>query len=169
MDRYSIEDRELLKAIRDADINRARSLLEEGVDPNETDKDGATALHYAAIFEDSGEIAKLLVEKYGANLEATEKLGITPLRYALARKNLPVLNFLIEKGAAVDRKDDAGKTVMDWVDTYHLRDVVNNAVALRQQNIQDIEAKQKIAEFHDTAVKKQTILKNLRPKVRLMP
>lgn len=171
MNLSSIEDSELLKTIHASDISRVKSLLKEGADPDEKDRDGATALHYAAAFEHSGEIAKLLVEEHGLNIEATESGGITALRYALSRKNIPTLLFLIEKGASVDKKDNDGRTVMDWVDTYQLREEVENALALRQQKEAAREAaeaaQRKVSALHDTAFSRQKALTRSRMIVRL--
>src|SRR5262249_22750866 len=45
-----------------------------------------------------------LLEK-GAEVDARDKLGITPLMWAVNRGNLPLIRFLIDAGADVNAKD----------------------------------------------------------------
>ena len=47
-------DLRLLNAVRDTDRPAVRALLEEGVDVDAAQPDGATALHWAAYLDDEG-------------------------------------------------------------------------------------------------------------------
>ena len=55
-------------------------LVENGIDVNETNKDGETALMIAAINNEI-EIVNLLI-KYGADINAKDNDGISVLQYA---------------------------------------------------------------------------------------
>lgn len=48
--------------------------------------------------------------KYGANLEAPDIEGFTPLHYAVEEGNLPVVAFLIKKGADIHKRSKTGLT-----------------------------------------------------------
>ncbi|MBT8418966.1 MAG: ankyrin repeat domain-containing protein, partial [Silicimonas sp.] len=72
---------ELMNAVIDGDVARARQLLERGAQPDDVDKAGWCALHFAAQ-ECSETMVKMLINA-GANLELREKYGNTPLMRAV--------------------------------------------------------------------------------------
>src|SRR6478609_3787937 len=68
-------------AAMNADREAVRTLLKKGLDVNEAQGDGTTALHWAAIKGDA-EMAQMLIYA-GANVRATTRLGAyTPLYLA---------------------------------------------------------------------------------------
>src|SRR5689334_4536358 len=73
-------DTRLVEAVRAGDAARVRALLQQHVDVNATGPDGATALHWAAHRDDL-DAADLLV-RAGANVNAANRFGITPLSLA---------------------------------------------------------------------------------------
>src|SRR4051812_18870643 len=91
----------LLTAIGVSDFECAKALLEQGADPNETDRDGSTALHYMISRSPFEETAALLIEK-GAEIDAVNLAGFTPLINAVRYNNPTALQFLIENGASLD-------------------------------------------------------------------
>ena len=66
------------------------------------------ALSLAAI-KGSYEICVYLVEQ-GANIEATNKIGVTPLHAACSSGNNDIIKFLLEKKAYIEAKTDEGLT-----------------------------------------------------------
>jgi len=60
----------------------------------------------------STDIATALVDR-GANVNAANAQGVTPLMIASARANIPMLGLLLEAGADPDAKSKAGKTAID--------------------------------------------------------
>jgi len=100
------------EAIRANDIDKVKQFLEEGVDVNiRTKHSGQTPLHWSVV-EGNNDITKLLLGK-GANLEAADFLGMTPLHllsavYYLDRTS--TLLLLLEKGAQVNTVDKNGAT-----------------------------------------------------------
>ena len=79
-------------------------------------KGGFTALHFAAQYG-SGDVAALLAEA-GANLEATEPDGVTPLIMAIINGHYDVAAVLVRKGANVNAVDRSGRGAL-----YHAVDM----------------------------------------------
>jgi ankyrin repeat protein len=71
-------------------------LLTNKADPNVRDKQGNAPLHKAA--KQSMEMIKLLLE-HGAQINATNYWGKTPLFTAVVHGNLKIVQFLLEHGA----------------------------------------------------------------------
>jgi ankyrin repeat protein len=79
--------------------NRAavRTLVAAGGDVNVAQADGATALHWAAHWDDV-EMAGLLL-RAGARIDAANDFGVTPLLLASANGRLAMIALLLEAGA----------------------------------------------------------------------
>ncbi|CAH1424938.1 unnamed protein product [Lactuca virosa] len=90
----------LNSAVYNGDSYRVRRLVAAGLDPNNTDYDGRSPLHIAAMkgFED---IVKFLMEK-GAIINATDNHGNTPLLEAIKSGQDEVVSMLVEAGASLD-------------------------------------------------------------------
>ncbi len=86
------------KAAMDGDREGVRALLKKGLDVNEAQGDGTTALHWAAMKGDA-DLAQMLIYA-GANVRATTRLGAyTPL-YLAAKGGYPaVVAALLAAGA----------------------------------------------------------------------
>lgn len=69
----------LHEAIKSLDISKVKSILQSGVDINEINEYGATALNWATFY--NIEIVKLLIFA-GADVNAADKKGMTPLMNA---------------------------------------------------------------------------------------
>ena len=90
----------LLAATRDSWHGRPEAvmtLLANGADPHITDTDGNTPLHHAARSSDPGVAA--LLRDAGANLDALNHDGVSPLGSACAAGNWRLARFLLERGA----------------------------------------------------------------------
>ena len=107
----------------DADVETLRRLLAEGVSPDATDFNtfiyGAnTALHYLCRWEANNCVAddrvaciKLLIDA-GANLEAVDLNGHTPLQFAANFANAEIVSLLLDAGANVNAVSDLGSTAL---------------------------------------------------------
>jgi ankyrin repeat protein len=104
-----------LMAAKGADVPLMRVLLDAGADPKLTNNDGDSALMVAAgvgaygpgespgTAEEALEAVKLAYEVGGGSVNDVDKNGETALHGALYRGGaIPVLKFLIEKGARLD-------------------------------------------------------------------
>jgi len=121
----------LMKAAFRGDVSRLNSLLGRGVDANEKNQMGFTALDYAAraippYFKggqtDARAVALLL--DHGANLEAAGEGGITPLMSAAANGNLELVAMLLDHGADVNKESPYGWTALAEATLFQRGDVV---------------------------------------------
>jgi hypothetical protein len=78
--------------------HRVRALLTKSADVGLTDKDGLSALHYAAHSDYNVEIAQILLEQ-GADINARDAGGRTPLDHARAAKLVRMPEILAAAGA----------------------------------------------------------------------
>ncbi len=78
-------DLRLRDAVHTGNLTRVRALLDEGVDVNATQPDGATALHWA-VYLDDVETAELLI-RAGVVADVANELGVTPLYLACENGN----------------------------------------------------------------------------------
>ncbi len=102
-------DKDLLGAASEADLERVRSILAAGIDPNVTDEEGWTALMWAAQYNET-EIGRALVEA-GADLNLVEQSNEeTALTVALYNGSLDMVALLLEEGANPDLQDSSGWT-----------------------------------------------------------
>jgi ankyrin repeat protein len=86
-----------------------RALLKHGSDVNGSQGDGMTALHWAATHGDV-ELARMLLSA-GGNLRATTRLGgYTPLLLASRNAHVPMLQALLDAGAAPNTATSNGTT-----------------------------------------------------------
>eukprot|EP01119_Soliformovum_irregulare_P006787 TRINITY_DN19211_c0_g1_i1.p1 TRINITY_DN19211_c0_g1~~TRINITY_DN19211_c0_g1_i1.p1 ORF type:complete len:592 (+),score=153.00 TRINITY_DN19211_c0_g1_i1:145-1776(+) len=88
---------------------------DEKKDPNEKDKDGWTALHYATLATDR-EFVELLLER-GADVDLHAPQGVTALRNVIASMDDGIFNVLLQAGADPHQISDftTGGTVLHEV------------------------------------------------------
>jgi ankyrin repeat protein len=77
---------------------------------NATQPDGATALHWAAHWDDLGLVQLLIRAK--ANVNAANDLGVTPLLVACADASPAVVTALLDAGADAKTKMPSGETAL---------------------------------------------------------
>jgi uncharacterized protein len=90
-------DLRLVEAVKEKNKEAVRSLLEEKIDVNVVQGDGATALMWAAHWNDT-ETADLLI-RAGANVNAANDNGVTALRLACTNGNAAMVEKLLDAGA----------------------------------------------------------------------
>jgi len=129
-------------AAAEGDLDKVKALVLKGESVNAVDEDGNTPLHHASancrvvlrpstdkspvtggdgtvyrrteqVSEGFLDVVTFLVEK-GADINAKNKKGSTPLHHSAQMGTLDVAKFLVARGAALDVKDAAGMTPLDW-------------------------------------------------------
>jgi ankyrin repeat protein len=101
-------DTRLVDAVMQRDTAAVRRLLKAGVDVNVPQGDGATALHWAAHWDDVDTVDALLRAK--ARVNAANELGATPLWLATVNSSTPMVDRLLEGGADPNLALPSGET-----------------------------------------------------------
>ena len=101
---------ELIKAVREGNIEAARALLKQRVDVNAPQGDGATALHWAVQLDDLNTAEFLL--RAGARADAANDTGVTPLYLACMNRNAVMVEKLLAAGANPNAALLKGETVL---------------------------------------------------------
>ena len=103
-------DRRLAEAAKNKDKAAIRLLLKQKIDVNAPHPDGATALHWAAHWDDV-ETVDLLIAR-GANVNAANEYGATPLWVACADRRPAIVQKLLAAGANPNTGLLSGETVL---------------------------------------------------------
>jgi ankyrin repeat protein len=99
----------------------AHHLIQKGADPTITDKEGNTALHFAALHAKTIETITLILENKQVDINHRDELGRTALHYAIEKKNVEIVRCLVEKGADPTIHDHTGYTPFHFA-AYFLTD-----------------------------------------------
>lgn len=89
-------------------------LCRAGADPNAVDKLGNTALHNIEDSDEQQAVVRMLIEDYGADVNARNICGATPLHQACARLQMQLIESLLAHGAQVDARDEHGTTPLQY-------------------------------------------------------
>ena len=103
-------DVRLIQAAKTSDHSAAQALLQQKVDVNAAQPDGATALHWAA-YRDDLHIADLLI-RAGADVNAKNQLGVAPLYLACENGNAAMVEALLKGGGDPNAALPSGETAL---------------------------------------------------------
>jgi ankyrin repeat protein len=98
----------LVSAAASQDWAAVRALLKARVDVNAARADGATALLWAAHWNDKETVDLLLAA--GANVNAADDHGVTPLAQAAENADLAMIDRLLKAGANPNAAETSGRT-----------------------------------------------------------
>ena len=101
-------DLRIVDAMKHQDAAAVRVLVADGVDVNAAQPDGATALHWAAHWNDPDAVELLL--RSGADANAANDFGVTPLALASTNANPALVVRLLEAGADPNLARGLGET-----------------------------------------------------------
>ncbi|XP_043964692.1 myotrophin isoform X1 [Gambusia affinis] len=97
-------------ALKNGDVNEVQDILKTAEDVNQF-LEGRKPLHYAADFGQL-DVIKYLLDK-GADVNATDKHGLTPLMNACFEDHKECAKILLEKGADKHIKSSQGISAFD--------------------------------------------------------
>jgi ankyrin repeat protein len=114
------------RAAWNGDIEIMRLLLDKGADPRVVTEKGETALlllagagwplgqGYIRSEQEITAALDLLVEMFGMDVNAATNEGITPVICAIFKGDNFVVQYLVDHGARLDVKDNAGRSALTW-------------------------------------------------------
>ena len=117
----------LLEAIHQDQVEKAKTLLEQGTDPTVANRYGVLPLTLAC--QNSNETIVQALLKAGADANAEGKGGHTPLMVASRTGRPATVNALLEAGAKVTVTDRKGQTALMWAAVEGHSDVVKALLA----------------------------------------
>jgi len=101
---------ELLEAAQRNNTETVLTLLAEGINVNASQADGATALHWAAHWNEIS-VAQQLIDA-GAVVSAVNEFGLTPLSMACRNGSATMVSILLASGADATAAQPSGETVL---------------------------------------------------------
>ncbi|XP_069117562.1 uncharacterized protein [Argopecten irradians] len=96
-------------AARNGDLALVQTLVMDGVDVNDVDGEGMTALHHA-VLKSQVAVAKFLLSLKPIIVNMTDVQGKSPLHYAVENGHTPVLVSLLSRGAFPNSTDNQKQT-----------------------------------------------------------
>ena len=107
----------LMKACKKGNIDAMSVLLNAGADPHIADDYGCTLLHHAVTNACSKEVLATIIDQ-GVDVNATTKNNGTALMIAYHKRNIDIINVLLNAGANTDISvDDDGHTLLHYAAT----------------------------------------------------
>lgn len=103
-------DLRLVDAAKRRDKAAVHALVKQGVDVNTPHHDGATALHWAAYWDDVDLVKQLIDAR--ANVNAANDFGVSPLSLACTNGNPTMVDALLRAGANPNSAQTSGETTL---------------------------------------------------------
>ena len=94
---FPVQASDIADAMEAGDFSSVQELIRDGVDVNEPQVDGATALHWASQWNDVQSARQLI--NAGAEVNVANRTNATPLQLAAINGSADMLSVLLEAGA----------------------------------------------------------------------
>jgi ankyrin repeat protein len=122
----------LWPAVDNGSTGIVRALIEKGADVEallggKKGEDFPSPLHLA-LYRAKPDIAKMLIEA-GADVNAKNKSGLTPLMRAALSEQVEIVRLLIARGADVNAREDGGKTALKYAKKANNKEIAKMLVA----------------------------------------
>ncbi|RWS15412.1 hypothetical protein B4U79_11950 [Dinothrombium tinctorium] len=119
---------EFVWSLKNGDLEQVQEYINQSkIDVNEC-VDGRMPLHYAADYGQK-DIIRFLIEK-GANVNALDKHGISPLLAAIWEGHTDCIKLMIEKGASIDGKTPEGLTYFEAAEKQEIKNLLKSLKAI---------------------------------------
>jgi ankyrin repeat protein len=109
-DTVASKDLRLVDAAKARNSAAAVALLQKRIDPNITEPDGTTALHWAVRYDEAMLVERLL--KAGAKPDVANRYGVTPISLACESGSAPVVEQLLKAGVSPNATGPLGETAL---------------------------------------------------------
>lgn len=100
----------LFKAINSNDVDKVKSLLEEGANPQQVNSFGSPPLSHAASLGHN-DIVEVLLD-YVVDINQKDRRGHTALMTSVISGNLPLVTTLIDAGVDINAQSETGSTAL---------------------------------------------------------
>lgn len=131
------QEGQLIEAAFNNSIEVIERLLKQGVDVDEKNKSGNTALMIAAA-NGNTEMLRMLIYMAKANVNIQDCYGNTPLMWAVVKGYAEIVNILINANADVNIQNHEGRTALIYAVGEENKDIVEILVkANADLNIKD--------------------------------
>ena len=107
----------------DGDVSEVVQLLDGGMPVDSENREGWTALQYAAKVNRTGVMHKLLQRKADVN-KRDRTFGLTALHVSARYNRTDAIQLLLKNGASTTIKDDEGRTPIDYAQKYNHQEAV---------------------------------------------
>lgn len=104
------KDLRLVEAAKTRNSAAAIALLAKRIDPNITEPDGTTALHWAVRYDDAALVERLI--KAGAKANVANRYGVTPIALACESASGAVVEHLLKAGVSPNATGQFGETAL---------------------------------------------------------
>jgi ankyrin repeat protein len=104
------KDLRLVEAAKARNSAAAVALLSKRIDPNITEPDGTTALHWAVRYDEAMLVERLL--KAGAKPNVANRYGVTPISLACESGSAAVVDQLLKAGVSPNATGPLGETAL---------------------------------------------------------
>ena len=107
---------DLMNAIIDKEYDKAKKLINDGINIDETDNEGFTSLHFAVQNNDYDMVEYLI--KKGADVNVQDKYGNIPLGRAIKPYiNRKIIEILLKSNSDIYLENNRGISVSKLVET----------------------------------------------------